>query len=151
MKKSTCKKTRVVPLGSLKIGGGNPVRIKGMLKSSTRRPQDLVREAHRLAEEGAEAIRIAVKKKEDARFAALLKKNKITVPLIADIHFNYRFALDAISGGFDGIRLNPLNVPDAHQVRQVAKEAKKAGISIRVGVNSGGFRRVAFMIPGPKI
>jgi (E)-4-hydroxy-3-methylbut-2-enyl-diphosphate synthase len=133
------KITKIVKIGNLKIGGKNPVRIKGMLKNRTSKIKGLIKEARTLEKEGAEAIRIAVKEKEDARLAALLKKY-LKTPLVADVHFNPDLALLAIEKGFDSIRLNPLNIDKEKDVRPIARMAKKYSISIRVGVNSGGFR-----------
>ncbi|OPX30332.1 MAG: 4-hydroxy-3-methylbut-2-en-1-yl diphosphate synthase [Candidatus Omnitrophica bacterium 4484_171] len=134
------KKTKEVKIGGLGVGGGNPVRIKGMLKSSLQDKDNVIREARRLEREGAEAIRVAVEKRGNAKIARILKKN-ISVPLAADVHFDYRLALDSIESGFDQIRLNPLNIYRKKEVREVVKELKKSGISLRVGINSGGFKK----------
>lgn len=131
--------SRVVKVGALQIGGKNPVRIKGMLKSSYAQPLKLIREAQRLEKEGVEALRIAVKEEQYARLAKTLKKH-VTVPLVADIHFHARLALLAIEYGFDAIRLNPLNICKRKEIIEITRAAKQAGISIRVGVNSGGFK-----------
>lgn len=131
---------RTVRIGNLKVGGGYPVRIKGMLKGSLKNRRSLLKEAKALEAEGAQAIRVAVKDDRDSTIATYLKKN-LNIPLVADIHFNYKLALRAIEEGFDGIRLNPLNITKKEQIREVARAAKKAKISIRVGVNSGGFRK----------
>lgn len=132
--------TKVVKIGSLKIGGKNPIRIKGMLKTPTNNRKSLIKEAKRLEKEGAEAIRLAVKDQKDAKLAGILKE-QLSIPLVADVHFHYQLALLAIKEGFDGIRLNPANIYNEKQVRQIARLAKAKGISIRVGVNSGGFKR----------
>jgi len=133
-------KTRVVKIGNLKIGGKHPVRIKGMLKSPARDTRSLIREAKRLEKEGAEAIRVAVRQKQDAKLSALLKKH-VSIPLVGDIHFHPQLARLAIAAGFDGIRLNPLNISRKEEVRKIARAAQQRGVSIRVGVNSGGFRK----------
>lgn len=132
--------SKQVRIGKLKIGGKNPVRIKGMLKSSISEPKKLIREAKSLEKEGAEAIRVAVRKTEDTKIFKALKKH-ISVPLVADIHFYPKLALSAIEEGFEGIRLNPLNIPKKKDVREIGKLAKKYNVSIRVGVNSGGFKK----------
>jgi len=130
---------KTVKIGNLEVGDRNPVRIKGMLKTSIKDSKNLIKEAKRLEKEGAEALRVAVREKKDAKIAALLK-NHIAVPLVADIHFHYKLALLAIEEGFEGVRLNPLNISKRKEVSEVARLAKERGISIRVGVNSGGFR-----------
>ena len=99
----------------------------------------------RLEKEGAEAIRLAVKDRSDAQLLTLLKKS-ISIPVVADIHFNYRLALASIEAGFDGVRLNPCNIYKHEQVREVVREAKKAKISLRVGVNSGGLEKKLLII-----
>jgi (E)-4-hydroxy-3-methylbut-2-enyl-diphosphate synthase len=133
-------KTRTITLGSLKIGSKYPVRIKGMLKTPYQDIKGLIAEAKSLEKEGVEALRIAVREETDAKIAKVLKK-EIKIPIVADIHFHYKIALAAIENGFDGIRLNPLNICKVDEVRQVAKEAKICKIPIRVGVNSGGFKK----------
>ncbi len=132
--------TRTVKLGSLKIGAKYPVRIKGMLKSPYSNIDTLIKEAKLLEKEGAEALRMAIKEERDVKLVLLLKK-EITLPLVADIHFHYRFALKAIEGGFDGIRLNPLNITSKKEVTRVVCAAKAHKIPIRIGINSGGFKR----------
>ncbi len=130
-----------VALGNLKIGKGYPVRIKGMLKKSLEDKRALLREAMDLQREGAEAIRMAIKTKGQAKIVSFLKK-KIKVPLVADIHFDEGLALEAIARGFEGVRLNPLNLTNKNKLTQVIKEARKNNVHIRVGINSGGFRQV---------
>lgn len=132
--------TRVVRIGKLKIGGKNPVRIKGMIKSSYANPSKVIKEARDLEAVGAQAIRLAIRERKDVKVAKLLKKH-IDLPLVADIHFDHSLALLAIDAGFEGIRLNPLNITKQAQVQEVARACKKNKVSIRVGVNSGGFRQ----------
>ncbi|MDD4954748.1 MAG: flavodoxin-dependent (E)-4-hydroxy-3-methylbut-2-enyl-diphosphate synthase [Candidatus Omnitrophica bacterium] len=134
-------KTRTVKLGNLQIGGKHPVRVKGMLKTPYSDLKGLIREARQLEEEGAEALRVAVREESNAGIVKIFKKEGIKVPLVADIHFHYKTALAAIDNGFDGIRLNPLNITKPGEIRQVVKEAKIHKIPIRVGVNSGGFKK----------
>jgi len=134
------RKTKVVHIGKLAVGGENPVRIKAMLKSPLADIKGLVAEAGQLACAGAEAIRMAVVTNSDALLVRHIKE-RVRVPLVADIHFNYKLALAAIESGFDAIRLNPLNLRRKKEVREVAKAAKTRGISIRVGINSGGFKK----------
>ncbi len=132
--------SRVVKIGSLRIGGKNPVRIQGMLKAALRDRKILAQEARQLEKEGAEVLRVAVREKSDVKIAGFLKQH-IALPLVADVHFHPELALLAIEAGFEGIRLNPLNIVNKQDVRQIAKSAKARGISIRVGVNSGGFKK----------
>jgi len=132
--------SKTVKIGNLKVGGKNPVRIKGMIKSDMRKSQKVIAEAKRLEAEGVEAIRLAVKEKQDVKILKLLKKH-ISLPLVADIHFSPELAHLAIESGFEGIRINPLNILGPKHIREIAKSAKKHKVSIRVGVNSGGFKK----------
>ncbi len=132
--------SKIVKIGNLGVGGKNPVRIKGMLKTPTKNTKDLIKEAKTLEKEGAEAIRVAVRERGDASVAKLLKKH-IDTPLVADVHFHANLALMSIDQGFEGIRLNPLNISKRKEVKEIARAAKASGVSIRVGVNSGGFKR----------
>ena len=133
--------SKVATIGAVKIGGKNPVRIKGMLKTPLKRIDDLIVEAQLLEKEGVEAIRIAVKDPACAKVCGVLKQY-IRTPLVADIHFQYKCAMAAIDEGFDSVRLNPLNVSKRCEIVEVAKYANKRKVSIRVGVNSGGFKKV---------
>ncbi len=132
--------TRTVKLGNLKIGGKYPVRIKGMLKTPYSDTRGLIAEAKLLEKEGAEALRIAVREERDAKMIKLIKR-EVKLPFVADIHFHYKTALAAIEHGFDGVRLNPLNIHKVNEIRDVVKGAKMHRIPIRVGVNSGGFKK----------
>ncbi|MCF7916527.1 MAG: flavodoxin-dependent (E)-4-hydroxy-3-methylbut-2-enyl-diphosphate synthase [Candidatus Omnitrophica bacterium] len=134
------KKNKVVKIRNLEVGGKNPIRVKGMLKTPTKKINSLVKEAKLLEKEGAEAIRVAVEKEKDAEIAKILKKN-ISIPIAADIHFQPKLAILAINNGFDQIRLNPLNISNKKDLKRIAQLAGEKSISIRVGVNSGGFRQ----------
>jgi len=134
------KVTKIVMIGKLGIGGNNPMRIKGMLKTPISNLKGLIREAKELETEGAEAIRLAVRDKDDVSIVKSLRKH-ISLPLVADIHFQPELALRAIKEGFEAIRLNPLNISCRKDVKKIARLAKDYGISIRIGVNSGGFKK----------
>lgn len=130
------RKSKIVKIGRLKIGGNNPIAIGGMAKSKTENITSVVREIKGLEGAGCELIRVAVKTKEAAK--ALKKiKEKINIPLIADIHFDYRLALEAIENGVDKIRINPGNIPKNKHLIEVIKKAKEYKIPIRIGLNSG--------------
>ena len=132
--------TKTAKIGSLKIGSKYPVRIKGMLKTPIHKIDELVAEACALEAEGAQAIRMAVKELSAAKVRGSFR-GKVGVPFVADIHFDHRLALAAIENGFEGVRLNPLNVTKKADILEVVRLAKRNGVSIRVGVNSGGFKR----------
>jgi len=132
-------KTKTVKIGKLSVGGSNPIRIKAMLKTPTQDTKGLIIELKQLEREGAEAVRLAVREQKDAKLLSVLKK-QTKLPLVADIHFDYKLALLAIDEGFQAIRLNPLNIYKPGEVKQVVCAAKANQVPIRVGVNSGGFK-----------
>jgi (E)-4-hydroxy-3-methylbut-2-enyl-diphosphate synthase len=128
--------TRQIKVGGIKIGGKAPVSIQSMTKTDTRDVLSTVRQIKDLESAGCELIRVAVK---DFQAACAIKKikKKINIPLIADIHFDYRLAITAVQNGADKIRLNPGNIHRKEQIAEVVREAKKRKIPIRVGLNSG--------------
>lgn len=130
------KKTRQVKVGDVRIGGGANVSIQSMTKVDTSDVKAVVRQVKALEEAGCEIIRVAVKDLDDARAVSDIKK-KIKIPIVCDIHFNYRLALESIKAGADKIRLNPGNIRKREEIAQVIKAARKARIPIRIGVNSG--------------
>ena len=134
------KKTREVNIGGVKIGGDNPIAIQSMCNTDTRNVEETVKQIKELENAGCEIIRVAV---PDMQAAEAIKdiKRQIDIPLVADIHFDYRLALKAIDGGIDKIRINPGNIGSEDRVKQVADMAKKNGIPIRVGVNSGSLEK----------
>ena len=134
------KKTREVNIGDVKIGGDNPIAIQSMCNTDTRNVEETVKQIKELENAGCEIIRVAV---PDMQAAEAIKdiKRQIDIPLVADIHFDYRLALKAIDGGIDKIRINPGNIGSEDRVKQVANMAKKNGIPIRVGVNSGSLEK----------
>jgi len=133
------KKPRVskpIRVGSVIVGGGAPVSVQSMSKTDTRDVHSTINQIRELEECGCEIIRVAV---PDQQAAAAIKKIRrgISIPLIADIHFDYRLALAAMTSGADGLRINPGNIRDRQQVKKVVAEAKIREIPIRIGVNSG--------------
>jgi (E)-4-hydroxy-3-methylbut-2-enyl-diphosphate synthase len=131
--------TRQIKVGGVKIGGGAPVTIQSMTKTDTRDVLATVRQIKELEKAGCEIVRVAIK---DFEAAAAIKaiKRKVNLPLVADIHFDYRLALRAIENGADKIRLNPGNIYKENEIKEVAGLAKKKKIPIRVGANSGSIR-----------
>jgi (E)-4-hydroxy-3-methylbut-2-enyl-diphosphate synthase len=131
--------SRVIQIGSVRIGGHYPVAIQSMAKAKTSDVRRVVSQISNLATAGCEIIRVAVKDIEDARAISRIK-HEISIPVVADIHFDYRLALASIAAGADKIRLNPGNIYKPVQVRQVVDAARDKGIPIRVGLNSGSVR-----------
>ena len=132
--------TRVVSIGGVKIGGGNPIRIQSMCNTKTQDVAGTVAQILALEKAGCEIIRVAVPDEEAARAIREIKK-QIHIPLVADIHFDYRLAIASMENGADKIRINPGNIGSEDRVRAVVKEAKDRQIPIRVGVNSGSLEK----------
>ncbi len=132
--------TKVVQIGNVKIGGGNPIAIQSMTNTPTEDVARTVEQIKRLTEAGCEIIRCTVPTREAAEAIAEIKK-QITIPLVADIHFDYKMAIAAMENGADKIRINPGNIGSREKVEAVVKVAKERNIPIRVGVNSGSLER----------
>ncbi|MBW6515935.1 MAG: flavodoxin-dependent (E)-4-hydroxy-3-methylbut-2-enyl-diphosphate synthase [Candidatus Cloacimonetes bacterium] len=133
-------KTRATKLGNLVIGDGNPIRVQSMTNTLTQDINATTKQVRQLISSGCEIVRIAVPDMKAAKAIREIKKN-CTVPLIADIHFDYKLALAAIESGVDGLRLNPGNIGSVLNVEKVVERAKEKQISIRIGVNSGSLAK----------
>lgn len=129
-----------VRLGSLRVGGGSPVMVQSMTNTDTRDVEATLAQIDRLVARGCEAVRVAV---PDQQAAGVLRElhDRSPVPLIADIHFDWRLAIRAIESGFEGLRINPGNIGQASRVAAVVDCAKASGAAIRVGVNSGSVEK----------
>ena len=134
------KNTKIVQIGDKVIGGGNPVLIQSMTNTKTEDIQATVKQIHRLEAVGCEIIRCTVPTQEAAEALAEIKK-QIHIPLVADIHFDYRMAIAAMEHGADKIRINPGNIGSAEQVKAVVDVARERRIPIRIGVNSGSLEK----------
>lgn len=134
------RKTKKVFFADVAVGGDSPISIQSMTNTKTTNVEKTVKQIHRLEKAGCELIRVAVPDIESAKKIKDIKE-RISIPLIADIHFNYRLALEAIERGVDGLRLNPGNIGSKERVEKVVKKAKSANIPIRVGVNSGSIEK----------
>ena len=132
--------TKQVSVGNVKIGGGNPVAIQSMTNTKTEDVNGTVNQILRLEAAGCEIIRCAVPTMEAAEALREIKK-RIHIPLVADIHFDFRLAIAAIENGADKIRINPGNIGSAERVKAVVDRAKERQIPIRVGVNSGSLEK----------
>ena len=125
-----------IKIGDVKIGGGAPIVVQSMANTDTRDVMSTIRQIKELEEYGCEIIRVAVPDMEAAQALKKIKKG-IKIPLIADIHFDYRLALAALESGVDGFRLNPGNIGDRAQIKQVVLAARERAVPIRIGVNAG--------------
>ena len=128
--------TKPVYVGDVKVGGGAEITVQSMTKTDTRDVEATVRQIHELEEVGCDIIRSAVPDMAAAQAMAEIKK-RINIPLIADIHFHYQLALECARGGVDCLRLNPGNLRNEEQVKEVVQAAKERNIPIRIGVNFG--------------
>jgi len=133
------RKTRTINVGGVKIGSGYPVRIQSMTKTDTRDVRKTTSQINELEKYGCEIVRVAVKDMAAAEAIRKIKR-KIKIPLVADIHFDYRLALEAIKNGADKIRINPGNITDEGDLKKIIRAAKRKRISIRIGLNSGSIQ-----------
>ena len=130
------RKTRPVKIGQVIIGGKAPISVQSMCSTDTRDVKSTVRQIRELEEVGCEIIRVAVPDMEAAKVLGKIKK-QIHIPLVADIHFDYRLALESAKQGVDKLRLNPGNIGDPENVKKVVQAAKKRHLPIRIGINVG--------------
>lgn len=134
------KNTKVINVGNVAIGGGKPIAIQSMTNTKTEDVKATVGQIARLEEAGCEIIRCAVPNMEAAKALTEIKK-QIHIPLVADIHFDYRLAIAAMENGADKIRINPGNIGSLDRIKAVVDVAKQRSIPIRVGVNSGSLEK----------
>lgn len=132
--------TKQVNIGGVLVGGGAPVSIQSMTNVDSRDTKALVRQIDELSDAGCQIVRVAVPDLESAESLGRAKK-LVKVPLVADIHFDYKLAISAIENGADKIRINPGNIGSIDRVKAVVDKARERGIPIRVGVNSGSLSR----------
>lgn len=132
------RKARQVSIGKVKVGGGAPISVQSMTKTDTRDVSSTIAQIHRLEEVGCEIVRVAVPDEEAVRCLKEIK-SEISIPLVADVHFRPRLALEAIEMGVDALRINPGNM-GVEGAKEVVREARKAGIPLRIGVNAGSIK-----------
>jgi (E)-4-hydroxy-3-methylbut-2-enyl-diphosphate synthase len=133
-------KTREVQIGDVLVGGDNPVAVQSMTTPDTHHVDEVVAQIHRLEEAGCELVRVTVPKPEDAGALTEIKK-RIKLPLICDIHFDFKMALAALDHPIDKIRINPGNIGGLDRYKQVLQKAKDKGVPMRIGVNAGSLER----------
>lgn len=134
------KKTKVVKIGNVLIGGDNPIVVQSMTNTNTKYVDATVSQIKRLEDAGCELVRLAVVDMEAAKCVSKIK-SRVSIPLVADIHFDYKLALESIKQGIDAIRINPGNIGDIDRVRQVVEACKKNNLPIRIGVNGGSLEK----------
>ncbi len=133
------KNTRKIKVGNLLIGGGNPIAVQSMTNTDTRDVPATVNQIKKLQDAGCEIIRVSIPDIESARNISKIK-SKIKIPLVADIHFDWRLAVEAIEQGADKLRINPGNIGSKENVERVVIKAKKYNVPIRIGVNAGSLK-----------
>lgn len=134
------RKTRVIKVGKVLIGGDNPISVQSMTNTVTKDIESTVKQIKELENAGCHIVRLAITDLDDAKAIPKIKR-EITIPIIADIQYDYKLALEAIKYGVDGLRLNPGNIGSEDRVREVVKACKEKRISIRVGVNAGSIKK----------
>jgi len=134
------EKTRPIYVGGIQIGGQNTVSIQSMTNTKTKDVEATVKQILELEEAGCEIIRVACLDIEDAKAVKKIKE-KIHIPIVSDIHFDYKIALEAIASGVDKVRINPGNIGDKEKIKQVVDKCKEAKIPIRIGVNTGSLEK----------
>ncbi|CEO14195.1 4-hydroxy-3-methylbut-2-en-1-yl diphosphate synthase [[Clostridium] sordellii] len=132
--------SKEVSVGSLKIGDNNPISIQSMTNTDTRDAKATIDQIKRLEEVGCDVVRVAVPDMEAAKNIGEIKKN-VNIPIIADIHFDYRLALEAIDQGVDGVRINPGNIGSIDRVKMVVNKCREKNLKIRIGVNGGSLEK----------
>ncbi len=133
-------KTREISIGDVTIGGGNPVAVQSMTNTKTEDAGATAAQIHRLEQAGCDIVRVAVPTMEAAEAIAQIKR-QVSVPVVADIHFDYRLAIEAVTHGADKIRINPGNIGSRERIQAVVDKCRERDIPIRVGVNSGSLEK----------
>jgi len=134
------RKTRQIKIGEVAIGGGAPIVVQSMTKTDTRDIERTVSQIKKLEQEGCEIVRLAVPDREAVKALGEIKK-QVSLPLVADIHFDYRLAIACLKKGVDALRINPGNIGSREKVREVVRAAKDRAVPIRIGVNSGSLEK----------
>ena len=134
------RKSKVIEIGNVKIGGDNPISVQSMCNTDTRNVQATLEQINKMPERGCELVRLAVLNKDAAEAIKDIVK-KSPVPLIADIHFDYKLAIQCINNGINALRLNPGNIGKRENVEKVVSLAKQQKIPIRIGVNAGSLEK----------
>ena len=137
------EKTKAVQIGSLTLGGNSRILIQSMCSIKTSNVEEVSAQINRCAEMGADIMRLSCLDMEDAKAFKEIKK-RTTIPLVADIHFEYKYALEALEGGVDAVRINPGNIGDIDKIKAVVEACKKHHAPIRVGLNSGSLDKTIY-------
>ncbi len=134
------RKTKIIKVGNVFIGGDHPISIQSMTNTKTADTKDTIKQIKQLKMAGCQIVRVAIPDMESAKAIKFIK-NSISIPIIADIHFDYKLALESLKSGVDGLRLNPGNIGSKQNVLKVVDAARVRKIPIRIGVNSGSLSK----------
>jgi len=134
------RNTRQIELGGIKVGGGAPITVQSMTKTDTRDIPGTVAQIKSLEKAGCDIVRLAVPDMDAAKSLGEIKK-QTNIPIISDIHFDYKLALEAVKQGVDGMRINPGNIGSKYRIKAVVDAVRERGIPIRIGVNSGSLEK----------
>ena len=134
------RRSRQISIGDVKIGGGAPVSVQSMTITDTRDVSSTVSQIRKLEEAGCDIVRVAVPDMEAAEALGAIRK-AIGIPLVSDIHFDYRLALESVEQGVDGMRINPGNIGARYRIRAVVDACRERGVPVRIGVNSGSLEK----------
>jgi len=134
------KKTAPVEIGDITIGGKNPIVVQTMTKTYTADVNATLKQINDIVLFGCKLVRLAVPDYESA-YAIKKIKQKVKIPIIADIHFDYKLAIESIKNGADKIRINPANIQDEKKIVEIIKTAKEYNVAVRIGLNSGSYKK----------
>ena len=134
------KKTRVINVGKVKIGGENPISVQSMTNTLTKDEKATIEQIKKISEAGADIVRISCPDKESTNALKKITKS-VDIPIVADIHFHYKRAIEAAENGADCLRINPGNIGDKNKIKEVIKAAKNNNCSMRVGINAGSLEK----------
>ena len=134
------RKTKVINVGNVKIGGDNPISVQSMTNTLTTDVKATIKQINDIAEEGADIVRVSCPDEDSSKALKEITKN-VQIPVIADIHFNYKRAIEAAENGAKCLRINPGNIGDKKKIYDVLKAAKDNDCSVRIGVNAGSLER----------
>tara|TARA_Y100000590_G_scaffold400189_1_gene484053 strand:- start:1568 stop:2665 length:1098 start_codon:yes stop_codon:yes gene_type:complete len=134
------RKTKVIEVGNVKIGGNNPISVQSMTNTLTKNTKETIKQINQIAEEGADLVRVSCPDKDSTTALKQIAKHS-SIPIIADIHFHYLRAIESAENGAKCLRINPGNIGDKKKIKEVVSAAKNNGCSIRIGVNAGSLEK----------
>ena len=134
------RKTKIINVGKVKVGGDNPISVQSMTNTLTKDVKTTIKQIQEISKAGADIVRVSCPDEESSKALKEIVKH-IDVPLVADIHFHYKRAIEAAENGANCLRINPGNIGDKNKIKEIIKSAKDNNCSIRVGVNAGSLER----------